>query len=444
MAAAKESDGLQAIVPVEKLNKIIEETRSIAWEGTVHDIGIGGVTVTVTGALYSILSYVYSYLTTANITWFITELATALGTTVEMLLPWMTPDVIILLLLSTVLGATIEPITVEIAVRSTSDPSVRAIRVEQVKKAVELMKIPGTKAYEAVKTLFENISDDAKDKASEVVAAIRSAAADAASDAASATASAMKTGVAYAREFIMGPPGVTRLRDNILALRRAIYIYTEASKVAKGDSEAERKVRDNANYLLGQIVTMMDKSELKDEDIEEYLAQGLPGVTGKATEVSAAASRSARALSRWLSRVSGEAVDTISRVGKYVFHGKLAEYAKDAAKSPLTEAAEEVDSMIRTLDEMGISPPEEGPLADPRKGDKVTVSRPGKRGREEGDPSSAKRGKGSTGRHTVRKHKKRHVKKKSARRRKTVANRRGKSAHNRRRTNRRTSKRSKK
>ena len=65
MAAAKESDGLQAIVPVEKLNKIIEETRSIAWEGTVHDIGIGGVTVTVTGALYSILSYVYSYLTTS-------------------------------------------------------------------------------------------------------------------------------------------------------------------------------------------------------------------------------------------------------------------------------------------------------------------------------------------------------------------------------------------
>jgi hypothetical protein len=227
MAAVMKSDDRPAIVAVKKLDKFIEETRtkdaSIAWEGTVHELGIGGVTVTVTGALYSILTYVYSYLTTANITWFITELATALGTTVEMLLPWMTPDMIILLLLATVLGNTIEPITVEIAVRSTSDPSVRAIRVEQIRKAGELMKIPGNKAYEAVKTLFEKVSDDARKKATEVAAAVSSAAADAASvmgtavssaaaDAASVmgtavssatadAASAMRTGVVYARDW---------------------------------------------------------------------------------------------------------------------------------------------------------------------------------------------------------------------------------------------------
>jgi len=438
MAAVMKSDDPQAIVAVEKLDKIIEETRtkdaSIAWEGTVHELGIGGVTVTVTGALYSILTYVYSYLTTANITWFITELATALGTTVEMLLPWMTPDVIILLLLATVLGNTIEPITVEIAVRSTSDPSVRAIRVEQVRKAGELMKIPGNKAYEAVKTLFEKVSDDARKKATEVAAAVSSAAADAASVMGSAVssatadaASAMRTGVVYAREFIVGPPEVRLLRDDILTLRRAIYIYTEASKAAKGDSLADKQVRDNANYLLGQTVTVMDKSGLKDEDIEEYLAQGLPGVTGKATEVSAAASRSARALSRWLSRVSGKAIDTISRVGNYVFHGKLAKNAKEAVKSPLTEAAEELDSMIRTYHEQGIRPP---------------APRRFKREREEEVVSSAKRERGSTGRHTVRKHKKKS--KSATRRRKTVSHRHGKRTYHRRRANSRTTKRSKK
>jgi hypothetical protein len=212
-----------------------------------------------------------------------------------------------------------------------------------------------------------------------------------------------------------------------LTLRRAIYIYTEASKAAKGDSLADKQVRDNANYLLGQTVTVMDKSGLKDEDIEEYLAQGLPGVTGKATEVSAAASRSARALSRWLSRVSGKAIDTISRVGNYVFHGKLAKNAKEAVKSPLTEAAEELDSMIRTYHEQGIRPP---------------APRRFKREREEEVVSSAKRERGSAGRHTVRKHKNKF--KSATRRRKTVSHRHGKRTYRRRRANSRTTKRSKK
>ena len=484
-ATTMASGGLQPVVAVDKLADFIEETHakddSIAWEKIRHTVGIGGVAVTITGSLYAILSYIYAAITPAAIMSFANALATALGTTATTLAAWLTPQLILLLLLASFIGANIEPITVAIAMKSTSDPAIRAIRVEQVKRATELMRTPGTKAYNAVRTLLTNVGANA------AASAARSAAGSAANavathvgTAASSAVTAMPSGVAAgaaaaasaagaaatrAYEFIVGPDEVRDIRGDILILREAIGVWSDALKVAKGSTQADKMVRENANYLLGQIVTVMDRTKLKDEDLERYIEKGLPGVTGTAVEISTATARSARAISRWLNKTYGSITDFTRSIGSYVFHGTLAEQARAVPKSPLTKAAEKVDSMIREFNSIGIAPPGTTPFSDTRPDEEVTVRRPPKRERSptDEDPSSstaartpepsapdaepdaepdAKRVAGSSGRHTVRKHKKRS--KSSRHRRKTVSHRRGKRTHNRRRANRRTTKRSKK
>ena len=437
--ADAEAGGLQ--VSVDKLDKFIEKTyekdASIAWEQTVHQIGIGGVTVTVTGAIYSILSYVYSYLKTEDIAWFIKELATALGTSVDMLGQWMTPEVIILLLLSTVIARTVQPITLQIAARSSRDQIVNAIRAEQVKRAHDLMNIPGTMAYNATRTLFEEVLrvDDKKyvvssatDKVKKVVTGVKEAVKgavcdmkDVVSSATGMAVSSIMTGSAYAREFIVGPPGVVEVRDQIFGLRRAIYIYIEALKVievAKREREDEdededgerRRLLDNAHYLLGQTVTAMGKLSLTDEHLEEYIGQGLPGLTGVASEVSVATAGAVISSVRTLSQSLSDAVDKVIKAGKFAFHGDLAICVKDD-KSLLTEVAKEVASEIEKYHEKGILPPKKTTDYDPGYGNVVGI---GNRDPSQGSPigdvdspslpptpigsgdSSRKRGRGDT------------------------------------------------
>lgn len=540
------SGGLQPVVAVDKLADFIEETHardsSIAWEKSVHQLQIAGVTVTVTGSLYAILSYVNTYITTANITALVSALASAFGTYASVISAWLTanPHVIILLLLASVLGATIEPITVAIAMGSTRDPAIRASRVEAVKAATELMRKPGTAAYAAVGTLLTNVGANAAASAARSAAgsaanAIANHVRTATESAVTAMASMVDAGVAAgadaardaakrAKEFIVGTPDLVKRRGDILRLRRAIYIYTEAMKamnVADEFTEDVLKLRENAHYLLGQIVTYLGKLNadgITDEKIESYVGKGLPGLTGMAVEIGLFAD----AVRKGFKPVGSSVIDTVREnfkgVMRRVFHGDIAGKLATEPENPLTEPALEVDSMIQTFKGLGVEPPPPQPKFSPEKGYMVTHKRytinlkriatetgipyptPKKpkhiRGKSQklSDVEIAERLKsqiesiirkkpramaessteleeiqtlernlqklntfiniskegssapGSVGRHTVRKHKKRHSKKsvRRHRRKKTVSHRRGKRAHNRRRTNRRTTKRSKK
>lgn len=462
MAAAASSSGAKAgpeeLVGIGELLKRTGGKITDVWNTSVHQITIGGVTVTVTGALYVIISYIYSFLTTANITFILEGLAPLFTTTVTALRAWLTPEIIVLLLLASVLGATIEPITVAIAISSTSDAKTREIRVEQVKKATELMKTPGNVAYELVGTLFGKVSAAAtteglKDKA---ITAMASAGSAMASGAAAMASGAAAAGV-YAQEFIVGPPALVKRREDILRLRRAIYIYYEAIAVA---TKQDEQLRDNANYLMGQIVTELGKlnaAGITDGQIESYIGKGLPGITGKMIEVGVSASKLSEQLYTYAKTI-GVSMSAPMSTLKYVFHGDLANTRKDTASSPLTEATLEVDSMIRTFKELDINPPKRKILIRKKPEEVLSVYPPSstseralKRDRasstsERSSQRTKMTAEPSDGRRTRRKHKPRHTKshKKSRRHRRTVSNRRGKRTHDRRRTNRRTTKRSKK
>ena len=370
-AAASASSSGAAPEPLVGIPELMEKAKTYAtgtWESSVHHITVGGVTVTVTGALYAIISHLYSYLTTANITFILDVLATALGTTVDLLLPWMTPEVIILLLLASTLGATIEPITVAIAVSSTTDESVRAVRVEQVRQAVAYMKMPGHDVYKVAGTLFGKVS------AAAVAAGLKDKAIDAMASAGSAMASGAAATGAYVREFIVGPPDLVKLRGDILRLRRAIYIYTEAMKamnVADEFTEDVLKLRENAHYLLGQIVTELGKLNadgITDEKIESYVGKGLPGLTGLGVEVGTFADAAGKSLKSVGTSVIHTVRENFKGVMRRVFHGDIAGKLATEPENPLTEPALEVDSMIQTFKGLGVEPPPPQPKFSPEKG----------------------------------------------------------------------------